>query len=144
MAVIIQDIIIPEKSSECSEWIVYFKKLSERFGKENAKTIWLKTWQVYGSAMSCTTRPDFNKFFKENDIDVSNLATSAVANVADLGGSIMGFGKGMTKVLMYGVPAVATSIIVVILIVVLRASKNVKPQDLMNLTQAGRAMNMIK
>ena len=44
MATVIQDIIIPEKSSECSEWISYFKKLEEKFGAENAKTIWLKTW----------------------------------------------------------------------------------------------------
>jgi hypothetical protein len=144
MAVVIQDIIIPEKSSECSEWIAYYKKLAERFGNENAKTIWLKTWQVYGSVASCTTRPDFNKFFHEHDIDVSNLATSAVASVADLGGSLMGLGKGLTKVLMYGVPVVATSIIVVILIVILRASKNVTPQNIAMLTPEGRAAQLLK
>ena len=83
MATVIQDIIIPEKSSECSEWISYFKKLEEKFGAENAKTIWLKTWQVNGSTAACTSRPDFNAFFKKQDIDVTNIATSAVASAAD-------------------------------------------------------------
>lgn len=144
MATVIQDIIIPEKSSECSEWISYFKKLEGKFGAENAKTIWLKTWQVNGSTTSCTSRPDFNAFFKKNDIDVTNLATSAIANVADLGGSIMGLGKGITKVLTYGVPIVLTAVIAAILYAIVKVSTNTSVSDISALTPQGRAATLLK
>ncbi|MBS1635362.1 MAG: hypothetical protein JST26_05520 [Bacteroidetes bacterium] len=144
MSTVIQDIIIPEKSSECSEWISYFKKLEEKFGSENAKTIWLKTWQVNGSVASCTTRPDFNTFFKKHDIDVTNLATAAVASAADLGGSLMGLGKGITKVLTYGVPAILSVIIGVVLYSIVRVAKNTSPSDLAQLTPEGRAASLLK
>src|SRR3954464_15043004 len=134
MAIIIQDIIIPEKTSECSEWISYFKKLEEKFGAENAKINWLKTWQVNGSTVTCTSRPDFNAFFKKQDIDVTNLATSAVASAADLGGSILGLGKGITKVLTYGVPIVLTAAIAAFLYAVVKVSKNTSASDIAALT----------
>lgn len=144
MAAIIQDIIIPEKSSECSEWISYFKKLEATFGAENAKTIWLKTWQVNGSVASCTTRPDFNAFFKKQDIDVTNLATSAMASVADLGGSVMGMGKSLTKVLTYGIPIVLTVVLGAIIYSVVRVAKNSSATDIASLTPQGRAAALLK
>lgn len=144
MASIIQDIIIPEKSSECSEWISYYKKLDSKFGAENAKTIWLKTWQVNGSTASCTTRPDFNAFFKKQDIDVTNLATAAVASAADLGGSLMGLGKGITKMLVYGVPIVLTVVIGAIVYSVVRVAKNATPGDIASLTPQGRVASLLK
>lgn len=144
MATVIQDIIIPEKSSACSEWISYFKKLEEKFGAENAKTIWLKTWQVNGSTATCTSRPDFNTFFKKQDIDVTNLATSAVASAADLGGSILGLGKGFTKVLTYGVPVVLTAVIAAVLYAIVKISKNTSASDIAALTPQGRLSNLLK
>lgn len=144
MAIVIQDIIIPEKRSECSEWISYYKKLDEKFGAENAKTIWLKTWQVNGSVASCTTRPDFNAFFKKHDIDVTNLATAAVASAADLGGSLMGLGKGITKMLVYGVPIVLTVVIGAIVYSIVKVAGNTKPSDIANLTPTGRAASLLK
>lgn len=144
MATIIQDIIIPEKSSECSEWISYFKKLEEKFGVENAKTIWLKTWQVNGSVTTCTTRPDFNAFFKKHDIDVTNMATAAVASAADLGGSIMGLGKGLTQVLTWGVPIVATAFIGAVLYLIVKVAKNITASDVAMLTPQGRAASLLK
>lgn len=144
MAVVIQDIIIPEKSSECSEWISYFKKLDEKFGAENAKTIWLKTWQVNGSVTSCTTRPDFNAFFKKQDIDVTNLATSTIASAADLGGSILGLGKGVTKVLTYGVPIALGLVLLAIVYAFIRISKNTTATDLSLLTPQGRMAALAK
>ena len=144
MSTIIQDIIVPEKSSECSEWISYFKKLELKFGSENAKTIWLKTWQVNGSVASCTTRPDFNAFFKKQNIDVTNLMTSAVASAADLGGSLMGLGKGITKVLTYGVPIVMTAVIGAVLYAVVRMSRNTSVSEVANLTPEGRALSILK
>ena len=143
MAIVIQDIIIPEKSSECSEWISYFKKLEQKFGAENAKTIWLKTWQINGSA-SCTSKPEFNQFFKKQDIDVSNLATSAIASVADLGGSIMGLGKGITKVLTYGVPIVLAAVIAAILYAIIKVSQNTSASDIAALTPPGRVATLLK
>jgi hypothetical protein len=144
MAIVIQDIIAPEKSSECSEWISYFKKLEEKFGAENAKTIWLKTWQVNGSTAACTSRPDFNAFFKKQDIDVTNLATSAVASAADLGGSILGLGKGITKVLTYGVPIVLTAVIAAVLYAIVKVSKNTSASDIAALTPQGKVSTLLR
>ncbi len=144
MAIVIQDIIVPEKSSECSEWISYFKKLEEKFGAENAKTIWLKTWQVNGSTAACTSRPDFNAFFKKQDIDVTNIATSALASAADLGGSILGLGKGITKVLTYGLPIVITAGIAAFLYAVIKVSKNTSASDLAALTPQGKVSTLLK
>lgn len=144
MAIVIQDIIIPEKSSECSEWISYFKKLEQLFGAEDAKTLWLKTWQVNGSVTTCTSRSDFNAFFKKQDIDVTNLATSAIANAADLGGSILGLGKGITKVLTVGVPIVLTAVILAILYAIVKVSQNTTVSDIAALTPQGRMANLLK
>ena len=144
MATVIQDIIIPEKASECSEWISYYKKLEEQFGAENAKTIWLKTWQVNGSSTSCTTRPDFNAFFKKHDIDVTTMATAAVAGIADMGGSIMGLGKNITKIVTYGVPVVLTAIIGVVLYSLIRVAKNTTATDLIKLTPEGQVASLLK
>ena len=143
MVTIIQEILIPEKSSECSEWISYYKKLQEKFGSENAKTIWLKTWQVNGSVTACTSKPDFNAFFKKQDIDVSNMATSAIAGVADLGGSLLGLGKGVTKVLTYGVPIVLTVVIAAILYAIVKVAQNTSASDLASLTPQGRVANLL-
>jgi hypothetical protein len=144
MAIIIQDIIVPEKSSECSEWISYFKKLEQKFGAENAKTIWLKTWQVNGSTASCTTRPDFNTFFRKQDIDVTNLATSTIASAADLGGSILGLGKGFTKMLTYGVPVVLTVVLAAVVYAVVNVSKNTTASNIAMITPQGRVASLIK
>lgn len=140
----IQDMIIPEKRSECSEWISYYKRLDKKFGAENAKTIWLKTWQVNGSVASCTTRPDFNAFFKKRDIDVTNMATAAVASVADMGGSLMGLGKTFTKMLVYGVPIVITLVIGAVVYSVVKVASNATPKDVASLTPQGRAAELIK
>lgn len=140
----IQDMIIPEKSSECSEWISYYKRLEKKFGAENAKTIWLKTWQVNGSVASCTTRPDFNAFFKKHDIDVTNMATAAVASVADMGGSLMGLGKTFTKMLVYGVPIVITLVVGAVVYAVVKVAGNATPKDVASLTPQGRAAQLLK
>lgn len=143
MSTIIQDIAIPDSSSECSEWIGYFTKLSGKFGELNARIIWLKTWKVNGST-SCTTKPDFNAFLKKHQIDVSNMATAAVAGIADLGGDLLGMGKSLTKLVTYGIPIVLTAVIGTILYSIIRVSRNTKPSDVANLTPQGRVMNLLK
>ena len=97
-----------------------------------------------GSTTACTTRPDFNAFFKKQDIDVTNLATSTIASAADLGGSILGLGKGFTKVLMYGVPIVLTVVLAAIVYAVVKVSKNTTASDIAMLTPQGRVAGILK
>ena len=139
--IIIQDIIIPTSSSPCDSWRAYFKKLKEKFGAVNARMIWLKTWEVNGSA-SCTTNANFNKWLKQNDIDVSSAATRAVADISQVGGNILGFGKTMTKAMMIGVPATLGVVVLMILIFLFRVSKEAKITDLAALHPAGRAAKL--
>lgn len=142
MGLVIQNIIIPDSGAECAEWISYYSKLQDKFGELNARTIWLKTWQVNGST-SCTTKPDFNAFLKKHKIDVSNAATAAVAGIADIGGDILGMGKGLTKVLLYGGPVVLLAIIGTVLYAIVKVSKNASPSDVANLVPQGRALNLL-
>lgn len=139
MAVIIQDIIIPESNSQCTEWIVYFDKLEKKFGESNARNIWLKTWAVHGST-SCTTNPAFLKFTQKNEIDVSNAATRAVADISQIGSNFLGLGKGITKALAVGVPAVMLSVVALILYFLFKTAKTTDAKDLIALTPAGKAL----
>lgn len=141
MATVIKGIVIPESSSACSEWMTYFKKLEDKFGKENAKMIWLRTWQANGSA-SCTTNTDFNKFLKKNGIDVSNIGTRLVAGAGELGESLLGAGIGLTKVFQYGIPIIGVVVVIGIVIMVARSGPDMAAV-VANKTPIGQALKMI-
>lgn len=102
---VLQGIVIPESSASCDSWRAYHTTLKQKFGKVNARTLWLKTWEFNGS-VSCTTNADFNKWLKKNEIDVSSAATRAIADVSAIGGNILGFGKMATRLITIGVPVV--------------------------------------
>lgn len=136
MSLVIQDIIIPDQSSECTVWTVYFDKLESKFGSDNARMIWLKTWSVYGST-SCTTNPTFLRFTQKHNIDVSNAATRAVADISQIGTNILGLGKGVTKALAVGIPVVMVSVIGIVLYFLFKTARTLEPKDLVSMTPAG-------
>lgn len=136
MSLEIQDIIIPDQTSVCAVWTVYFDKLQDKFGSDNARIIWLKTWSVYGST-SCTTNPAFLSFTQKHNIDVSNAATRAVADISQIGTNILGLGKGVTKALAVGVPVVMVSVIGIILYFLFKTAKTIAPKDLISMAPAG-------
>jgi hypothetical protein len=128
--------IIPDQGSPCDTWKVYFEKLREQIGKDNAKIIWLATWKQNGS-LSCTTNDDFNKFLKKNQIDVSVALTRAIADVSAIGGNILGLGKTMTKLFAIGVPLVLSSVIIAIIMLLVKAAKKGDAVDLALLASGG-------
>ena len=128
--------LIPEAGSPCDTWRVYFEKLQNAVGKENAKVLWLTTWSKNGS-LSCTTSAEFNQFLKKNDIDVSTAATRTIADVSAIGGNILGMGKNITKVLSIAMPVLMASIITAIIIVLIKTSKKVDVVDLAMLATGG-------
>ena len=95
---------IPESNSACEQWRIYFSKLKSEFGQENARMIWLITWQTNGST-SCTTNAGFNDWLKKNNIDVSSASTRAIADMSQIGSNILGFGKNITGMLQVALPA---------------------------------------
>ncbi len=129
---------IPDAGSPCELWRAYFNKLKKEVGRNNARVIWLITWDQNGST-SCTTNADFNRWLKQNDIDVSNAATRAVADVSAIGGNILGLGKNLSKILSIGIPVILGGVVVVILVLLFKSSKKMELQDLAALTPAGRA-----
>ena len=135
--IVIQDIIVPGKEAPCESWRVYFKKLSQRFGKTNARMLWLKTWQVHGSS-SCTTNAAFNKWLRQHQIDVSSAATRALADVGQIGSNILGVGKSLTGIMSTGLPI--GLVLVAVLIAVLLLNNRSK---LVALHPAGRVKKLL-
>ena len=140
MATIIKEVVIPESSAACGEWIAYFKKLEDKFGAENAKMIWLRTWQANGSSM-CTSNSDFTKFLKKHDIDVSNIGTRLLAGAGDLGEGILGAGISLTKIIQYGIPIIGLAVVLGIVIMVARSGPDMT-EMVASKTPIGRAMKM--
>lgn len=128
--------IIPDQGSPCDAWKVYFGKLKDQIGKDNARTVWLLTWSKNGS-LSCTTNEDFNRFLKKNEIDVSSAATRAIADVTAIGGNILGLGKALSNVMAIGAPILFGSIIIIVIMLLVRATKNADVVDLALLATGG-------
>jgi hypothetical protein len=128
--------LIPDPSSPCDTWRVYFENLKSQVGKDNAKIIWLMTWEKNGSA-TCTTNADFNNFLKRNDIDVSSAATRAIADVSAIGGNLLGLGKTMSKMLSIGVPLVFASMLIVVILLLIKAAKKTDAVDIALLASGG-------
>lgn len=114
--------LIPEPGSPCELWRSYFKRLKQDLGTDNARTIWLITWSKNGSTL-CTTNADFNLWLKRNQIDVSNAATRAVADISQISGNIMGLGKNLTKMLSIAVPATLGITLLIILFFLFRNAR---------------------
>ncbi|MEO9870353.1 MAG: hypothetical protein ABJQ69_03560 [Ekhidna sp.] len=132
---------IPEKGSPCDLWRTYFTKLKSEVGAENAKMLWLITWDKNGSA-SCTTNAAFNKWLKRNEIDVSSAASRAVADVSAIGANILGLSKNMTKALSFGVPILLGGVTIVILMVLFNTAKKADLSDVAAITPIGRAAKL--
>lgn len=133
--------IIPDSGSACDAWKVYFEKLKDQVGKENARIVWLMTWSKNGST-SCTTNEDFNKFLKKNEIDVSSAATRAIADMSAIGGNILGLGKTLSKVIAIAAPVLFSSIIIIVIMLLVKTARKADVVDLALLASggAGRAV----
>ena len=140
---IIQDIVIPESKAQVAEWMAYFDKLKEKFGEDNARVIWLRTWQVNGS-VSLTTRPEFSAYLKKHDIDVSNAATRAVADISQIGSSMAGLGKNLSKGLAVGIPLTLGVVVILILFFLYKTTRDTNIKDLVALTPQGRMLNVLR
>ena len=134
---------IPESGSNCDQWRIYFDQLRNNLGEENARLVWLITWQSNGSS-SCTTNADFNSWLKKNGIDVSSAATRAVADIGSIGENILGLGKNLTKLISVGLPVALGLILLMILYTLYRASREVSLKDAAMLTPYGRVAAMMK
>jgi hypothetical protein len=134
--------LIPEADDPCDLWTSYFAKLKSELGQKNAKMIWLITWKTNGSA-TCTTSPNFNKWLRQNNLDVSNMATRTIADLSEIGGNIFGLGKNLTKILSIGVPVILAVVLVGIIVLLKNSAKNADLSDLAMLTPAGRGLKLL-
>ncbi|EDP96537.1 hypothetical protein U8527_10505 [Kordia algicida OT-1] len=137
-----QVFLIPEAEDTCDFWTSYYRQLKKKLGKHNAKMIWLVTWKSNGSTF-CSTSPTFNKWLKTNDLNVSNMATRTIADLSGIGGSILGFGKNMTKILSLGIPILLIVVLIGIVIMLRNSTKNATIKDLAMLTPAGQAAKLL-
>lgn len=123
---------IPEKSSPCELWKTYFQQLRKEVGRENARLIWLITWQANGSA-SCTANPEFYRWLKQNNIDVSNTATRAVADMSQIGHNVLGLGKRLTGILSVGIPLALAGVLILVIVILINSAKNADLTDVAGL-----------
>lgn len=103
---------VPESASPCESWTVFFEQLEKAFGKQNARMIWLATWQHNGSA-TCTTNTSFNKWASRNGIDVSNAATRTIASSSKMVTNIVDMGANMTTLIKYGLPVAGVGLLLI-------------------------------
>ncbi|WP_046756638.1 hypothetical protein [Kordia jejudonensis] len=137
-----QIFLVPEADDACDFWTSYYSQLKKKLGTKNAKMIWLVTWKSNGSVF-CTTSPTFLRWLKANDLDVSNMATRTVADLSEIGGNILGFGKNMTKILSIGIPIVLIVVLIGIIMVLRNSTKNATLKDLAAFTPAGRTAKLL-
>ncbi len=136
---------VPDGNWNCSQWINYHKELKDSFGKGNANTIWLYSWQKLGqegilSSLigNCAQDPDFNNYFDKQGINVGNALDESVASISQIGNNIFGLGEMATKVIMYGVPVVLIMILVPVSMFLFRAGKSASVSDVASFTPVGR------
>ena len=134
---------IPESGSACEQWRIYFDQLRKELGEENARLVWLITWQSNGST-SCTTNAEFNSWLRKNGIDVSSAATRAVADISSIGGNILGLGKNLTSMISIGVPITLGVILLIILYMLFKTAREVSLKDAAMMTPYGRMAGMMK
>ena len=136
--------IVPESKDHCELWLSYFKQLKDKVGKENAKMLWLITWQSNGST-SCTTNPDFNTFLKKNGLNVSNASTRAIADFSSIGENLFGLGKNLTKIVSIGVPVTLGVVLFALLVMVVKTAKNSDALEVVKVaTPVGRATTLMQ
>ena len=128
--------LIPEPESPCDLWRSYFSKLKEAVGSENARMLWLLTWQANGDGY-CTTNAEFNRWLSRNRIDVSSAATRAVADVGQIGSNMLGLGRNFTKVLSVGIPILAGAGLLLVLYFLFRTAKKGSPGDFVPFGKGG-------
>ena len=134
--------VVPESDDACDFWTSYYGQLKKKLGSKNAKMIWLVTWKSNGSVF-CTTSPTFLKWLRANDLDVSNMATRTIADISEIGGNILGFGKNMTKILSIGTPIVLIIVLIGIVMVLRNSAKGATIKDVLALTPAGSTAKLL-
>lgn len=131
--------LVPESNDPCELWVGYFNSLKADLGAENARTIWLVTWKTNGSA-SCTTNANFNTWLQKNNIDVSNAATRAIADAAQIGNNFMGLGKNLSKVASIAIPVTLSLLLALIGLILWNTAKKASVSDVAALTPVGRSV----
>jgi len=131
---------IPTSDSPCEMWKGYFTRLKKVVGRENAKLIWLLTWQENG-AVSCTTNADFNRWLTNNDIDVSSAATRVAADLSKVGQNVLGLGKRLTGLLSIGLPIAIAVVLVISLVLAYNTTRN--PNSLKSLAATNPKMQLL-
>ncbi len=134
--------VIPEKDDPCDLWIGYYDTLKKAVGSTHAKTLWLITWKSNG-AIGCTTRPSFNGWMGKQGLDVSNIATRTVSDLAQIQSNFFGLGKNLTKVVAIGVPVILIALILGVLVIGKKAVDSTDIEDIKMLTPVGRASKLL-
>ncbi len=136
-------ISIPVKDSPCPSWQTYFDQLKKLVGTDNARMLWLVTWQENGDS-ACLSDARFNKWLKQNKIDVSSQASRALADLGQIGFNFLGLGKNMTRVLSVGTPLLLGGVLLVVMIVLYNTAKKADATDVAALMPQGRALAALK
>ena len=141
--VINQTLLVPESGSPCEAWKTYFDQLKSMVGTDYARQLWLYTWDFEG-ASACTSDPHFSKWLLKHDLDVTNVATRALADFSEVGSNVLGLGKTLTGMTRYAVPALLILTLLLVVYLVPKLSKSESLSQMAMLTPYGRGAAMAK
>ena len=94
----------------CTDWMIWYGKLKEGFGTEEAKFRWKSAWEKQDSTASpymwCLYSDEFYEFIRDNELGLSNVIADVTsgggAAITGLFGGLGWFGKNIKWIVPAG------------------------------------------
>lgn len=111
---------IPTASSKSENWIQWHKDLKKIFGKKKANSLWLYAWAKRGGVSSSANTSVLRDYMDKQGVDIT---TTALGELSDTIGDVLGFGFGVGKVMVIGTLSIVSLILIGILVKLFRNPK---------------------
>jgi hypothetical protein len=108
---------IPTASSKSENWIQWHKDLKKIFGKKKANSLWLYAWAKRGGINSSANTSVLRDYMDSQGVDIT---TTALGELSDKIGDVLGFGFGVGKVMVIGTLSIVGLILIGILVKLFR------------------------
>ena len=77
----------PDQHWGCTDWMVWYDKLKEEYGKKEARVVWKSAWEKQGywdaPYNECPLQDSFRTFSKKNKLDSTGLFSDFLVGISD-------------------------------------------------------------
>tara|TARA_B110000908_G_C10265689_1_gene463665 strand:- start:5165 stop:5584 length:420 start_codon:yes stop_codon:yes gene_type:complete len=77
----------PDQHWGCTDWMVWYDKLKEEYGKNEARVVWKSAWEKQGywdaPYNECPLQDSFRTFSKKNKLDSTGLFSDFLVGISD-------------------------------------------------------------